>query len=695
MSMDLTGSGRDGGRTTGADFDDPFEELARLLDEPITVQPKPAQVLSHAGAQSGNAGPVTRPDASVGTPARTERGRQEPIFDIGAAAVASREGEPQASGGVDQLAQDQSDPHDAISADLAAEFAAAMDVELGEMTTSEAAKPVPSTGAADARTSSYGRWIGQSQEAAPAVAVSASSGRGAAPKPDAAVADEFEVALRGLSAPANPRDTVIHRSEPFAPARTSEPGPVVAPAKVFDDFDELIASELAAMQQSQEVPAAAQDDLADYESVWQPEEGEAAAEETERSASSDHDRWFEPGETGRGARSARGSAGVVTGLRPRRSLGAGVAFGAIAAVLAAGTGVYWLSGGTSSLTGSKGVLIVEADKDPVKVKPDDPGGRNIPNQNKAVYERVESASADMVPSQRKLVTSEERPMDLPAEEPSPSDLPGVEFGTIASAQAAEPVQVASASDDNEPIAVLTPRRVRTLTVRPDGTLVAADTVPETSMDALKNGGALIEASARPVSVETLGEGQVPGPAATAAEAASASSAAEDVAAGDPVVGQPAPGMPVPGARPRYAPAAPADVVTAAAYAPTAPAVPAAEQAPAAPVARTDSVETASLETPAPSAQAAASGSVPVVSQSSGYYVQISSQPSEPLAQQSSQRLGQRFSSVIDGRQMVIQPADIPGKGTYYRVRIAAASKDEASRLCDHLKSAGGSCFVSH
>ena len=57
-------------------------------------------------------------------------------------------------------------------------------------------------------------------------------------------------------------------------------------------------------------------------------------------------------------------------------------------------------------------------------------------------------------------------------------------------------------------------------------------------------------------------------------------------------------------------------------------------------------------------------------------------------------MSSRYASVLGGRNLVIQTAEIEGKGTYHRVRLPAGSKDEANALCSNLKSAGGSCFVS-
>jgi hypothetical protein len=37
---------------------------------------------------------------------------------------------------------------------------------------------------------------------------------------------------------------------------------------------------------------------------------------------------------------------------------------------------------------------------------------------------------------------------------------------------------------------------------------------------------------------------------------------------------------------------------------------------------------------------------------------------------------------------------VAGKGTFYRVRVAADSRAEAISLCEKYKAAGGNCFVS-
>jgi cell division septation protein DedD len=80
--------------------------------------------------------------------------------------------------------------------------------------------------------------------------------------------------------------------------------------------------------------------------------------------------------------------------------------------------------------------------------------------------------------------------------------------------------------------------------------------------------------------------------------------------------------------------------------------------------------------------------------SGGYGVQIASLPSEAEANKSYASLSKKFGSVLAGRSFEIRKADIAGKGTFYRVRIPAGSKDEAAALCEKYRAAGGTCLIS-
>ncbi|UXM93935.1 SPOR domain-containing protein [Bartonella sp. HY329] len=78
-----------------------------------------------------------------------------------------------------------------------------------------------------------------------------------------------------------------------------------------------------------------------------------------------------------------------------------------------------------------------------------------------------------------------------------------------------------------------------------------------------------------------------------------------------------------------------------------------------------------------------------------FYVQIGSQPSREAAQQSLADIKRQpqANSIIGNRQVVIVAADIPGRGTFYRVRVVASNQAAANQLCEQLKGHQVSCFV--
>jgi hypothetical protein len=75
-------------------------------------------------------------------------------------------------------------------------------------------------------------------------------------------------------------------------------------------------------------------------------------------------------------------------------------------------------------------------------------------------------------------------------------------------------------------------------------------------------------------------------------------------------------------------------------------------------------------------------------------MQIASQPTAESAQSTYQTLSRRYASVLGGHEVSIVKADIAGKGTFYRVRVPTGSRNDAIELCESYKAAGGNCFVS-
>lgn len=344
---------------------------------------------------------------------------------------------------------------------------------------------------------------------------------------------------------------------------------------------------------------------------------------------------------------------------------------AVAVLLGGGALYAWLSGGASSVISSGEPPVIAADKDPVKIVPENPGGKSVPNQDKAVYDRVAGATVED-PKQESLISSSEEPVDVVQKTLIPETLPlegeaqalGTPVGDTEDPRLlpdqAGTEQAPGAS--TEP-ATITPRKVRTMIVRPDGTLVAQE-APEPAASAPTLEPPASDAAAA-----------APASATPALAAPSTTPATSDLA---PPAASASPG-PVPTARP----ASPAE--TAATEAAPAP-VP--EPVAAAPAA----------ETAAPAPTPAAAAPEPVAAQpapaAGSYFIQVASLPSEAEAEKSYRNVSTKFGSVVGGRAYEIKRAEIAGKGTYYRVRISAGTKAEAQALCERYKSAGGSCLVT-
>lgn len=89
--------------------------------------------------------------------------------------------------------------------------------------------------------------------------------------------------------------------------------------------------------------------------------------------------------------------------------------------------------------------------------------------------------------------------------------------------------------------------------------------------------------------------------------------------------------------------------------------------------------------PTPSAAAVAAGN---------FFVQVSAQRSEEDAQTTFRAVQTKYPSQLGGRELVVRKKDLAEKGTFYGVQVGPfASRDEAVKLCESLKSAGGACMI--
>lgn len=305
------------------------------------------------------------------------------------------------------------------------------------------------------------------------------------------------------------------------------------------------------------------------------------------------------------------------------------------AVLIGGVGYHFIGG-----SGSSEPVVIRADNQPVKVQPENPGGVTVPNQDKAVYDRV-AGTLPNNPEQQTLISSGEEPVDL-----------GAQDNDVGTNDFPEPSQTAEApASSGQGAPLIRTHEVQTMIVRPDGTIVQSqEPAPVEQQAAATNDSSQIAPPPETDEIAAIAAGNQPQQSTVETPAAQTSA-------------------------------------TPAVRAPVVPSRPAAQP--------TTIVGNVPQRTQAQAPAAAAPAAAQVASAAGGgYFIQIASQPSAELAQKSYANMAQRYGSVIGGRAVDIKRADIPNKGTYYRVRVQAGSKEDANALCSRFKSAGGSCFVT-
>ena len=101
-----------------------------------------------------------------------------------------------------------------------------------------------------------------------------------------------------------------------------------------------------------------------------------------------------------------------------------VAVIAVGAIVAAG--LHFLGGRHAGM----GVPVIKADDRPIKVRPDDRGGMQVPNQDKLIYERMDQTPESTEPKVERLLPQAEIPkapprQTMPAAEPMPPPQPPV------------------------------------------------------------------------------------------------------------------------------------------------------------------------------------------------------------------------------------------------------------------------------
>jgi hypothetical protein len=85
---------------------------------------------------------------------------------------------------------------------------------------------------------------------------------------------------------------------------------------------------------------------------------------------------------------------------------------------------------------------------------------------------------------------------------------------------------------------------------------------------------------------------------------------------------------------------------------------------------------------------------PASAEARGYVVQVSSERTQAHAQASYRALQAKYPAVLGSHRLTIKRADLGEKGIFFRTQVGPfASAEEAGKMCNSLKAAGGQCIV--
>ncbi len=352
-----------------------------------------------------------------------------------------------------------------------------------------------------------------------------------------------------------------------------------------------------------------------------------------------------------------------------RGRGMMIAAAILGLVVLGGLGAFAYRGIVAPPSGDGSPPVIVASEEPLKERPADPGGTTVENQDSLVFRRA-SGETD-TDQNAQIVPREEQVAAVPTAEKSEdrvTETAGLGEGSRENPRVIVPQPLTP--DD----AGVSPRRVRTMIVKPDGTIVRSTDAAEAATPAP------VAPAPAPAAV---GETQT-------ASAPSADTPAQDVAAvaaQDPA-STAAQSQPVETATAEQpASEATESATPALALGPEDPSIPL-------PVARPNAVVAALRTTQQPAqAQPAAATQAPVAVPQpvagGAYLVQLASRRSQEQALSDFATLQEQYPGILGPYQPFIERADLGSRGIFYRLRVGPLDNQaSAGQLCDQLKAAG-------
>lgn len=317
---------------------------------------------------------------------------------------------------------------------------------------------------------------------------------------------------------------------------------------------------------------------------------------------------------------------------------------AAALLLAVGLGVYWVFGTGNQVDGEAPVL--SADTSPVKQAPDTSSTSTDTPRSVVFAETGSDSQPDTI---EQLISRDET-----------TDVQGNDVARVITPDAPQDGGLAN-------------RKVRTVTVRPDGTIVSGEAavaggeqlpVERPNVPQLPGGvvASPVVTTTTPVDVATTQTGEIP----PVPQARPTRTSAPSVPTTVPVTTTTPLGTTNLGGN-----ASAVDLIANTA-----------NQAVRQPQA---AVQAAPAQTATPFA--VASGS------SAPAYVQLSSQRTPDAANRSLNEVKSRYADQLGGNELEVQQVDLGERGIFFRVRMPAQSVENANSVCANIKASGGDCFV--
>ena len=303
------------------------------------------------------------------------------------------------------------------------------------------------------------------------------------------------------------------------------------------------------------------------------------------------------------------------------------------------------------------IKTIMAAAGPTKIQPPADAPQDATSQDSSILGKTNQ------PAPTKLVNREEQPVDLAQTveqnaRAAPSGAANVPV-PLSPAQQQDAINANPGASISDQGFNITPKKVKSISVRPDGTILPNDEPPVAAMPAPNpvrsaDRNAPVARSSTPKSTSRVPTTPKPTQTADASD-----TSPQDLT---PKAATTSRAVTTPKVVKKVKPPKPQRVATA----------------------ETDNQD---------ATQAAAPVAAPKADAGGGWAVQLAAPTSEAEARSVSSKLGSKFADALSGHSLAFHKAASNGK-TVYRVRAGGMSKEDASSLCDKLKADGGSCFIA-